>query len=358
MVNSLKKIIPLSFKTSILLFFYQFKALNSFGLKPPKQSNKRIFIFLAADYGNLGDVAITYAQHKFLQQNFPGYLITEIPISKTINGVAFVKKIISNQDIITTVGGGNMGDLYPMIEHFRQMVISNFENNMVVSFPQTIDFNENPAGKKALANTIKTYSKHNNLVLLAREQKTYDFFINNFKNNKVILVPDIVLSLDKTKPKKERKGVVICLRDDKEKKLNQEQEITLLKIIDENFDDKSFRDTHIGGEHLSLFNRVKALDSIWDDFRGAEVVITDRLHGMIFCYITNTPAIVFLNNNHKIKSSFKWINTSKHIHLMENFSETDIANSIKFLKQKENRGTKENLLPQYSAILKLIKEKK
>ena len=357
MISYLKKQIPFKFKMSMLLFLYQFKPLKKFNLKIPKQSTKRIFIFLAADYGNLGDVAITYAQHKFLTQKFPGFLVTEIPISKTLEGIALVKKIVSNTDIITIVGGGNMSDLYPMIEHFRQIVINSFRKNKVISFPQTIDFSETPKGTAAFKKAVKIYSQHPDLLLLAREQKSFDFFNKHFTKNNTLMVPDIVLTLDKTKPEKERKGIIICLRNDKEKKLNKAQENNLFKIIDSNFSKKKIRDTHIGGEHLSLFNKVKALHNIWDDFKGAEIVVTDRLHGMIFCYITNTPAIVFLNNNHKIKSSFNWIKTTKQIHLMENFSEEKIKNSIDFLKNKENRSDKENLAHLYSGFLTMVKQK-
>ncbi|MBS9462197.1 polysaccharide pyruvyl transferase family protein [Flagellimonas sp. 389] len=352
----IKKIIPFSVKAKLLLRRFQSKPLQALSFKPPKQTEKRAYIFLAADYGNLGDVAITYAQHKFLQNLYPDYLITEIPISKTIEGIAFVKKILSSTDVVTTVGGGNMGDLYPMIEHFRQMVISNFKSNRVISFPQTIDFGDTHIGRKSLKKAIKVYSKHPNLILLAREQKSYDFFKKHFTTNTIIKVPDIVLTLDKTAENSKRDGAIICLRDDKEKKLNPDQEKKLLSLVKEKFGGFTSRDTHIGGANISLNGRVKALEKIWSDFRRAEVVITDRLHGMIFCYITNTPALVFLNNNHKIKSSYAWIDHAKHIRLMENFSKEDINESLEFLKTQKVT-IKKDLLPQYTELKKIISSK-
>ena len=356
MIPNLKVYIPLKWKIKVHLLFFKFRKPKHFLNKISTISNKkRIYIFLAADYGNLGDVAITYAQHKFLKENFPDYVVTEIPISKTIEGIVFAKKIISKDDIITTVGGGNMGDLYPMIELFRQEVIKNFPKNMIVSFPQTIDFNDTSSGQKALKRAVRVYSKHKNLILLAREQKSYDFFNAYFKHNNILLVPDIVLTLDKTKPQKERSGAVICLRNDKEKKLNRTEESKLLKIINTNFKKNITRDTHIGGENLSLLKRVKALHDIWNDFKEAEIVITDRLHGMIFCYITNTPAIVFLNNNHKIQSSYSWIKEAKHIHLMEKFSEKEINDSILSIKIANNKSEIENLVHLYYEFLEMVK---
>src|SRR5690606_3226746 len=118
---------------------------------------KRVFIFLAADYGNLGDVAITYAQHRFLSKIYAEYQVVEIPISRTLRGIVQLKKVIQKDDIITTVGGGNTGDMYYQIEHFRQLVIQNFPNNPIVSFPQTIDFSTTEKGKKRLQKAINIY---------------------------------------------------------------------------------------------------------------------------------------------------------------------------------------------------------
>ena len=56
---------------------------------------KKIFIFLGADYGNLGDVAITFAQTKYLIENYPDYTVVEVPISKTFAGIKAAKKVIS-----------------------------------------------------------------------------------------------------------------------------------------------------------------------------------------------------------------------------------------------------------------------
>jgi len=42
-------------------------------------------------------------------------------------------------------------------------------------------------------------------------------------------------------------------------------------------------------------------------------VITDRLHGMIFAFITGTPAIVLPNNNGKIEHSYDWISECGYI---------------------------------------------
>jgi pyruvyl transferase EpsI len=327
----LSKYISFENKTRILLFLEKFKSQNSFSFLKDNTA-KKVFIFLAADYGNLGDVAITYAQTQFLKDSLQGYEVIDVPISKTLEGISMIKKTIKNSDIVTTVGGGNFGDLYDQIEFYRQLVVESFPNNKVVSFPQTMDFSNSEKGKKALLQAKKCYSKHKNMTFIAREQLSFDLMKEAFSSNNVILTPDIVMSLNKIEPEYERNGVVMCLRDDDEKLLTPNEKAKLLELVDNNFKVKSHYDTHINKSNLSIEERNDELGKIWTAFKKAELVITDRLHGMIFCYITKTPCLVFQNNNHKVKGSYQWIKDKSTIKLIDKFSENEIND---FLKNKD-----------------------
>lgn len=353
MLNRIKRIVSHKTKVDLILLKLKFKSLDYLGFDISTKK-KRIFIFLAADYGNLGDVAITYAQHKYLSSTFSDYLVTEIPISQTLKGLEYVRRTIKKDDIVTTVGGGNMGDLYEQIENFRQLVFEYFPNNKIISFPQTIDFSETDQGNKALRNAQKVYQKHKHLLLLAREQKTFDFFQKHFPKNKSLLVPDIVMSLNFVEPTYKRNGAVICLREDKEKKLTNQENEELVNTIKSNYSETIFRDTHIGTDYMSLRYRIRELFSIWNTFKKAELVVTDRLHGMIFCYITNTPAIVLLNNNHKVQSSYEWIKSSKNIHLIPNYSVEKVNKVIELMKKDSIENKKEDLLSKFSEIKEIV----
>lgn len=308
------------------------KASDYFANTKVPKDRMCVFIFLAADYGNLGDVAITFAQAKFIERHLPDAEVIEIPISKSLEGLWFVKRVIKKGDIVTTVGGGNLGDMYDQIEYIRQLVVKFFPNNKIISFPQTIDFADNAEGKTALRKAKKVYNNHNNIYFVAREEVSYKLMKESFPKAKVLLTPDIVLSYNATKNNSKRNGVVFCLRDDKEKKLTDTQNKTLRGLAKNLFEDAKDYDTHIGRDGLSLEERNKELNKIWDTFKRAELVITDRLHGMIFCYITNTPCLVFLNNNHKVNGTHKWINHARHIKLMNEFNETLVISAIEGLK--------------------------
>lgn len=297
----------------------------------PKQ--KYAFFFLAADYGNLGDVAITFAQKKFIQENSV-FRVIEIPISKSPEGLWFVSRSIKTDDIVTTVGGGNMGDLYDQIEYIRQLVVKFFPDNRIISFPQTFHFSETSQGQKALGKACKVYNSHKDIHIFARENVSYQLMKKYFKKVNIYLTPDIVFSLGKESSQKERSGAVFCLRNDKEKHLTEEQ-LNLLKMgVIKHFDIVSFYDTHINKKKMGVEEKERELQKLLDVFRSAELVITDRLHGMIFCYITNTPCLVIQNNNHKILGSYQWIKEDSRMMMVSEFVELRVAELFERIENK------------------------
>lgn len=318
---SLKKLLSYKTKFQILLFLQQFKGLKYFKSVTFNPQKKYAFVFLAADYGNLGDIALTYAQIKFIQ-NHSGYEVIEVPISKSLEGLIFVKRIIKRDDIVTLVGGGNLGDLYGQIEFIRQRVVKFFPNNKIISFPQTFDFRNS----KHLAIAKKVYSKHRNLCLVAREATSYQLMQQHFKKNTILLTPDIVLSLAEHKAER-RKGALICMRDDKERKMTDRQKSTVITFLQKRFERVAYYDTHLNRNGLSVEERTAELYKIWKAFSASELVVTDRLHGMVFCYITNTPCIVFPNNNHKIKGTYEWIKEEPTLIFTEEYKE-ELANKV------------------------------
>lgn len=287
---------------------------------------KKIFIFLAADYGNLGDVAITYAQDLFLRTHYPTHTIIKIPISKTLSVLKSIKNICSKDDIITIIGGGNMSDTYFDIELLRQLVIKHFRGYHIISFPQTIFYSDTISGRYMFYLAKKCYKSDRNLILMARDSISYLKMTKNFSCH-VILTPDIVMYLDKSTPQLKREGITFCMRNDKEKKIDSKH-ISLLRnrlycnnII---FD----YDTHIGHDGLTQEDCQFELNKIWNHFKQSKWVITDRLHGMIFCFITKTPCIVLPNNNFKVEKCYDWIKECGYIFLMNDYDEECILTTL------------------------------
>ncbi len=280
-----------------------------------KKEDNKIFIFLAADYPNIGDIAITYAQNLFLKKCFPDYKIIEIPADKTLSLIKFIKKNIKANDIITIIGGGNMGNIYEYYEELRRTVIKYFSKNYIISFPQTIDFTNDKEGKKSLAKTIRTVKKSKKILILAREEKSYNKMKEYFGREKVKISPDIVLSLkDSLNIRKEEIGKIgICFRNDKEEDINKlkiKEEI-LLQI---NAKKAIVFDTVLKKDEFAYENRYEEFYKILNNIASCDVLYTNRLHAMIFAYLVDTNCYFIDNTNKKLSETYKkWLSNVSYI---------------------------------------------
>lgn len=318
----------------------------------PNNAKKNIIIFLGADYGNLGDVAITEAQIAFLKKHFPKRNIIEIPISKTFSLFKSVKKNLKKGDIITLIGGGNISDLYEGIEQQRRFIIKKLKDYPIISFPQTIYFTNTKQGEKSKKKTIKVYKTHPRLYICAREIKTYSFLKENFNESNILLIPDIVLSKTFPIPKSKykREGIVLCIRKDKESAISHNQ----LKNICSNLKDGkiTFIDTQISLNKMSVNIRQSELQKVIAAIAKSQLVITDRLHGMIFCAITNTPCLAIDNSNGKVLGVYnKWLKSNSSVRIVSPYEITKetIEETIKI--QKKYRVNKQ----QFQAIVDVIR---
>ncbi|MBR2795582.1 polysaccharide pyruvyl transferase family protein [Candidatus Saccharibacteria bacterium] len=321
--------------------------------------SKTFVVMLAADYNNLGDVAITYAQKKFLESRFKDYKVIEIPLGDTCRVYFDLKKKITNSTIFTLIGGGNTGDKYELIERLRRFVVRRFKSNAIIGFPQTIDFSDSSSGKHSLAKSMNNYSRCKSLVISARETVSEKKYRQCFSNT-VILVPDIVLSLSFL-DNANRNGIMSLFRNDKEKSLNLGFEKKLSRYINDKYGvldegDTSLRDFKKEERYDQLFELLKKISS-------KKLVITDRLHGMIFCYITKTPCIVFSNSNHKIVQTYNdWLCDCNYIILEKKIDFKKVCSDVEKLISLSKRTRNSKRITKYhddfkDIIANAIKEK-
>lgn len=324
-----KKLIPIKIKQSLSTY------INARDLA--LTSGKRCFIFLAADYGNIGDIAISIAQKQYLESTMANrYAVISIPISQTRFVLSSIKKQIKTDDIITIIGGGNMGGIYADIEELRQLVIKSFPSNRIVCFPQTLDWDDSAKSKRALKTIVKSYAKHPDIHIFARESITQTKLIelfNRYNNVNIGLVPDIVMSATAASLGAtdilEPSGILRCLRDDKEVALTTTQ----YAIVDKALADTGYKiektDTHAGGSQLDEAHCAKLLADKLTQFRSAKLVVTDRLHGMILCLLSGTPCLVLPNSNHKIRQTqLDWLRDHPRLIFLELEEINNISESI------------------------------
>lgn len=349
----LKKFIPLSIKKFVIEKIQQneinkeksdfIKYLNSINYK------NKVWILDACDHYNLGDQAILMAELDFLKDNFKEYEIISVGLNKYDRYICDIKRIVKTNDIIFLHGGGNFGNYYRNAERIRRNIIETFPSNKIVLFPQTIYFSNDEEGKKELKKSIDIYSQHKELILVAREKISYDLMKMNFLNNKVLLTPDIVLYLNKSKNDDHRNGALMCCRNDIEGMLTEQNKNYLVDILKKNFKSIKITDT-VGG---NTFNDV---ENKLNEFIKSELVITDRIHGMIFAAITGTPCIALSNYNYKVKGTYEWIKNLGYIKFVENIEE--IPKFIDDIRKIEDiKYNNSEFKVKYEEIVKAINDR-
>jgi len=303
-------------------------------------------------HGNLGDQAIVYAENKFFQNFKKRINIIEISSGLYLKHKELYEKVIASQDIIVIDGGGSMGTLWIGNEYRFRDIIQRFPKNRIYIFPQTAYFENSEIGKKELEKSQSIYSKHDKLTIFCRDKNTHKFIKDNFSSNPSYYIPDMVLSLGNVSAhSNHREGVLLCLREDIECVVSQEEKNKLERILIQN---------HIGykktstltGRYIDKYSREEELEKKWAEFSKAKLVITDRLHAMFFCAITGTNCIALDNVSNKVKGGYEWISQLPYIYFLENeeISEILILRSL----EKDERNTGVCLQEKFDDLQKII----
>lgn len=313
-----------------------------------KNNQKEYLMFATPIHGNLGDQAIIYAEQKFL--NDLSIKIFEIPTYKKNAYMKVIEKYISKQAIILIHGGGFLGTQWFSEEEFVRNVISKYNNHQIIIFPQTIYYEDTDFGKEELEKSINIYNQEN-ITICAREKISYNRLKEIYKNANILLVPDIVLYLDKYISNENRKGILLCLRNDKEKSIKEDDTKEIETIAHKFYDNVKYTDTVIN-KKVNPKKREKYLIKKFKEICLAELIITDRLHGMVFAAITQTPCIVMSNCNHKVKGVYEWIKDLKYVSYIESVNE--LEETIKKIKEEKdiNYDSKNKEFEELKSIIK------
>ncbi|MFR0530277.1 polysaccharide pyruvyl transferase family protein [Limosilactobacillus reuteri] len=322
--------------------------VHKFPIKPKTDKN-RIFLLGTPLFMNYGDQAISLAELQFLKRQFPSKEIISIPEDAVYQQLPVIKKIINSTDVIALHGGGNMNDIYPLQDEQRIAVIKEFTDNRIVLFPQSTSYDLSNSSS-SFFELKENIENRNNVYLFFRDQYSMSFMKNNIQLKNIFCVPDIVLSLRVNSDMVDRQNkITTFLRRDVEKVVN-ENLVNLVKKVNKEYNvEKSDTADTFWMEHVvTKWNHEKLVKKKLLEFQSAKLIITDRLHGMIFSIITGTPAIVFDNSNHKIKNAYEsWFKDIPYIYYVE---DTDnIKNVYSKIDELMNGRTQTYTMPDFSS---------
>lgn len=279
------------------------------------------------EHGNIGDQAIALAEQRLLDRMFKVGSYFEVTANQVDGFEQHFAKASPRSQIVLIHGGGFLGTLWPNEEHRFRRILEAFSNHKVVVFPQTLTFNlESGQGRKFFEESVRAYTAHPDLTICCRERRSFAFVQEHFPGVKAKLVPDVVLSLDASQVDVKRDCVLLCMRGDKERALNDEQTATLLAAVESVFPELPVRkiDSVVTRRIPTAMREREVADKL-REFSSARLVVTDRLHGMIFAAITGTPCVALNNSNGKVGAVYEWISDVPYVAFAENIDEAVAA---------------------------------
>ncbi|HJK77481.1 MAG TPA: polysaccharide pyruvyl transferase family protein [Methanocorpusculum sp.] len=311
-------------KRNILSFALRGNYFLEFTKLKMTHGQKRIILIGTPDHGNLGDHAIAFSEKNFFKDNFPSVFVVEITGCNFSYNRRCIKKFISDDDVIVITGGGFLGSLWIAEEILVFSILSLFPNNKVIIFPQTIFFENTSFGRLLLDISKDMCRKHKNFHICLRDNDSYHLVKERlFANENVncYLIPDMVLYLNCASiPSCRKEEVILCLREDKESCLLAREKAKILDHL-QKIGMSIHEISTVRPYFVSISDREQELKQIFSIFSSSRLVITDRLHGMLFAVITGTPCIALDNLSGKVSGAYEWLRSFESIQIVNCFDE-------------------------------------
>jgi exopolysaccharide biosynthesis predicted pyruvyltransferase EpsI len=274
--------------------------------------NKPYAIFDFPNHSNVGDSAIWQGELKALFNYFGRHPVLTCHLLPFSARLPHLKK---NTQIIIH-GGGNLGDLWPWFQMFRERIIVTYPDNRIVQMPQSIYFQE----QCKMDQCSKVFSSHKDLLLMVRDWESYQIGML-LNNENVVMVPDMALALGAIERQTKPIYPILCLlRCDHEKAIDLHQIATDKPSITDWTNEPRYAESIalLWTDRIErkipplrspfvplsryLHNRISRLRLArgCDLLSLGHVVVTDRLHAHILCTLMSIPHVVLDNSYGKI----------------------------------------------------------
>lgn len=307
---------------------------------------------------NLGDSAIVIAQKAFLRRcGIEDERIVEVSFPDQLRYRKVIKGAARSFRLITQLGGGNMGSQWLEEELLHRRITQDFPRHPMIIFPQTIYYTPDEEGQKERRASIPIYNGHKKLTMVARERRSFQIMKELYPDTNLLLIPDIVLSADMDTfgvHPQPRQGVLMCMRSDAERSMTDEERAALEAMVRDQGMELQQTDTH-SATNVTAEQREEMVREKLEQIAGTQLLITDRLHGMVFAAITGTPCIVFGNYNHKVKGTYEWISHLPYICFVNNREEAKQC-MPRLLEMRDCRYDKVPLEPYFEKLAEVVRQ--
>jgi exopolysaccharide biosynthesis predicted pyruvyltransferase EpsI len=233
------------------------------------------------------------------------------------------------QGTILLHGGGNIGDLYPAPQRFREEVIAAFPHNKIVQLPQSIHFDS----RAALERARRAFGTHRDFTLLVRDQRSLDLARREF-SCRTLLCPDIAFYIGELAvPRPPDTEIALLIRTDVEATVSSSEAGDLgypardweplprtigsraefrlrrgwSRLLGTLVAGPAHRSERLRARSAQPFDRV-ARQRVTAGCRllaSSRVVVTDRLHGHILAVLLGLPHVVLDNSYGKVKGFYE-----------------------------------------------------
>ncbi|ABA20469.1 Polysaccharide pyruvyl transferase [Trichormus variabilis ATCC 29413] len=306
------------------------------------------------DHANIGDNLIWLGELLYLHNTRQSQITYNASVENF--SVQEMDKCKSSCEIpIFLHGGGNLGDLWLKFQNFREYIISEYKENPIIIFPQSIYFQE----EDNLIKAARIFNSHPNLTIFVRDNYSYQLATNYFSNCRIIKSPDAAFQLVNTPgiaaAYQNKSSILYHFRNDKELNLNQagsphtldlpnlivedwasyKYESDSYKELPHNAVIQSFARVFHGWEQGKLFPDEWITRQIWKyfhpyttafsqsynpeshrkawsymyqgvyQFKQHRLIITNRLHGHILSTLMGIPHIFLPNSYHKNEAFYE-----------------------------------------------------
>lgn len=310
-----------------------------------------IMLVFTPTHGNLGDHAIALSEEGFLKDCRRSY--HEIADEEIVLLYKYNKLNILDGFPIALNGGGYIGTIWMKSQLLLRMIITSNPHSEILFFPNTAFFEKTKQGDKEFAHFRKALLKHKKTLICARERFTYSLLQD--MGAKVELIPDVVLALGIRPRNVERRGCLLCLRKDSEKTMSSEQEEMINNKLNLLFDGNITHTDTVLRKKIHASERTREVEDKLNQFCTAKLVVTDRLHGMIFAAITCTPCIILNSFSPKVVGSYEWIKDLGYIKFTDDIEQIESVYS-EIIDSKDANYDINHLAGYYQRLKNLILE--